>query len=395
MYMLKLLFQIYAWTHALKTPITSEIQNYQVQFEDADGDGYYWWGLGPKPANCPGPDQADGDDSDPTKGPLDQYGYCMPLGPVSSPVANFTADPTNLYEGGTVTFADASTNAPTSWSWTFEGGTPSTSTAQNPVVTYNSTGNFKVTLTATNSGGSDTKSVDNYITVNTTPTPPAANFIADNTSIKAGSSVQFSDLSSNNPTSWSWSFEGGTPATSTAKNPTVTYSSAGDFNVTLTATNADGSNTKVIDNYISVSALTPPNVNFDADNTLIKAGNSVQFSDLSSNNPTSWSWSFEGGTPATSTAQNPTVSYNSTGDFKVTLTATNADGSNTKVVDNFITVNTLTPPVVNFDADNTSIKVGSSVQFTDLSSNNPTSWSWSFEGGTPATSTAKNPGNNL
>ncbi len=60
------------------------------------------------------------------------------------------------------------------------------------------------------------------------------------------------------------------------------------------------------------------------------------------------------------------ITYNNTGDFKVTLTATNADGSNTKVVDNFIVVNTLTPPVVNFDADNTSVKVGSSVQFTDL-----------------------------
>ncbi len=91
------------WTHAVKTPITSVSKNYNVTYEDADGDGYYWWGLGPKPANCPGPDQADGDDSDPTKGPLDQYGYCIPLGPVSSPVANFTANPVNLDEGSTVT----------------------------------------------------------------------------------------------------------------------------------------------------------------------------------------------------------------------------------------------------------------------------------------------------
>lgn len=47
--------------------------------EDADGDGYYNWGLGPKPANAPTwiPDEPDGDDSDPSKGPMDEYGYLL------------------------------------------------------------------------------------------------------------------------------------------------------------------------------------------------------------------------------------------------------------------------------------------------------------------------------
>jgi C1A family cysteine protease len=71
------LSQLYAY--AVKTPITSLIRSRDVIYEDNDGDGYYWWGLSSKPAECPGPDQADGDDSDPTKGPLDQYGYCIPL----------------------------------------------------------------------------------------------------------------------------------------------------------------------------------------------------------------------------------------------------------------------------------------------------------------------------
>lgn len=47
-----------------------------VVCEDADGDGYYFWGLGPKPTNCPAsvPDTPDGGDSDPTVGPMDEYG---------------------------------------------------------------------------------------------------------------------------------------------------------------------------------------------------------------------------------------------------------------------------------------------------------------------------------
>lgn len=52
-----------------------------VVCEDADGDGYYFWGLGPKPSNCPSyiPDEPDGDDSDPTVGPMDEYGNLATL----------------------------------------------------------------------------------------------------------------------------------------------------------------------------------------------------------------------------------------------------------------------------------------------------------------------------
>ena len=83
------------------------------------------------------------------------------------PVANFSASSTNITIGDAVTFTDLSTNTPTSWSWTFEGGTPSTSTDQNPVVTYNTEGTFDVSLTVTNAEGSDTKTITNYINAST------------------------------------------------------------------------------------------------------------------------------------------------------------------------------------------------------------------------------------
>ena len=90
--------------------------------------------------------------------------------PVILPVANFTADATAITQSDSVNFTDTSTVAPggqaiTSWTWSFAGGTPTSSNAQNPSVTYNETGSFDVSLTVANPSGSDTKSVSNYIYV--------------------------------------------------------------------------------------------------------------------------------------------------------------------------------------------------------------------------------------
>lgn len=86
-------------------------------------------------------------------------------GVVNPPVANFSASTTTVSQGNTVTFTSTSTGSPTAYSWTFEGGTPSTSTAQNPTVTYNTIGTYDVSLTVTNSEGSDSEVKSNYITV--------------------------------------------------------------------------------------------------------------------------------------------------------------------------------------------------------------------------------------
>jgi len=64
-----------------------------------------------------------------------------------------------------VQFTDLSLNNPTSWSWTFDGGDPSSSDEQTPAITYNNPGTYPVTLTATNNLGSDTKTVNGYIIV--------------------------------------------------------------------------------------------------------------------------------------------------------------------------------------------------------------------------------------
>ncbi len=82
--------------------------------------------------------------------------------------------------------------------------------------------------------------------------PPVADFTADQTTVLVGSSVNFTDLSTNSPTSWSWTFSGGTPGTSTAQNPTIVYNAVGDYDVALTATNAYGSDSETKTLYIHV-----------------------------------------------------------------------------------------------------------------------------------------------
>ncbi|MFH0866467.1 MAG: C10 family peptidase [Bacteroidota bacterium] len=86
------------------------------------------------------------------------------------PVANFSANTTTPAVGGSVNFSDASTNSPTTWSWTFEGGTPSTSTSANPAnITYSTAGLYLVSLTVSNANGTDTKTRSQYINVGGTP----------------------------------------------------------------------------------------------------------------------------------------------------------------------------------------------------------------------------------
>jgi len=171
----------------------------------------------------------------------------------SPPVANFTGNPTSGYTPLTVAFTDASTGGPTSWSWTF--GDSGTSTAQSPSHQYTSAASFTVSLTATNSYGSDGETKTNYITASTPPSPPVANFTGNPTSGNAPLAVSFTDTSTNSPTAWSWTFGDG--GTSTVRNPSHTYA-AGTFTVSLTATNAGGSDGETKTNYISVQASGAP-----------------------------------------------------------------------------------------------------------------------------------------
>ncbi|MEO5673753.1 MAG: T9SS type A sorting domain-containing protein [Chitinophagales bacterium] len=82
-----------------------------------------------------------------------------------------SASNTSLCEKFCIDFFDSSTNNPASWQWQFPGGSPSSSTDQNPTnICYQVPGIFDVTLITTSANGNDTLTLSNYITVN--PTPP-------------------------------------------------------------------------------------------------------------------------------------------------------------------------------------------------------------------------------
>lgn len=97
--------------------------------------------------------------------------FCLPF-IVEPPVANFAAQgSTTLCEGDQLSYTNSSTPANNvAYAWTFQGGTPASSTQQSPTVTYNNSGTYNVSLTVTNSAGTNTSTQTNYVTVNETPT---------------------------------------------------------------------------------------------------------------------------------------------------------------------------------------------------------------------------------
>ena len=132
-----------------------------------------------------------------------------------------------------------------------------------------------------------------------------------------------------------------------------------------------------------------PVASFTATPTTGTAPLTVNFTDQSTNNPTSWQWDFGDGN--TSTQQNPSHTYNNSGNYTVGLTATNDYGSNTKTQNGFIVVSGGggSAPLAAFTATPTTGTAPLTVNFTDQSTNNPTSWQWDFGDGN--TSTQQNP----
>jgi PKD repeat protein len=90
--------------------------------------------------------------------------------------------------------------------------------------------------------------------------------------------------------------------------------------------------------YFSSSAVEDPEVNFTASADTICVGDVVHFTDLSANGPSTWNWNFNGGSPATSTVQNPSVIYNLPGKYNVILNVGNSSGSHVKGVLSMIIV---------------------------------------------------------
>ena len=171
---------------------------------------------------------------------------------------------------------------------------------------------------------------------------PIADFAASETNIPAGCAIDFNDLSQGYPHSWSWTFEGGTPATSDESNPSgVIFENEGTFEVSLTVSNPDGTDTKTVSGYITVVEGLLPIVDFTSDIITQCSMAPISFFDESQGCPTSWQWSFSPdnvtyveGTDATS--QNPIVSIGEDGSYDVTLTVSNSSGQSNMVKNDYL-----------------------------------------------------------
>ncbi len=318
-----------------------------------------------------------------------------------APVANFAANRTAVCPGNTVTFTDQSSNIPTSWSWTFVGGTPATSNAQNPTVTYNTAGTYTVTLVATNSLGNDTETKTAYITVGN----------------PAGSALPFTEGFQNAnfpPTGWSLS--------STSAFAWERTTAAGGFGTSTASMyfnnyddNAASSKDDILTPIINLNGATNPRLRFDvAYAPYLRTNGTSKFdtlevliTDYCANTTTSIYK--KGGTQlltaaATSSAFVPTAAQWRKDSVFIPAAYLNKNVritfrnyglyANNIYVDNVnlygITSNNPTP-TASFTASDTTVCAGSNLTFTSTStasSGSVDSVRWSIPGGIPSTSTA-------
>lgn len=169
---------------------------------------------------------------------------------LSQPVADFSFGPNFAGINEPVQFTDQSTGSPTSWMWEFGDG--NTSSLQSPAHRFSAPGEYNVTLQVSNAFGPGTPKSK---TVIVSHDKPVADFIGEPTSSAFfPAEVSFTDLSTGYISSWGWKFirNNLTTATSTDKNPNITFNEPGLYSVELTVSNDGGKNVLMKENYITV-----------------------------------------------------------------------------------------------------------------------------------------------
>ena len=165
-------------------------------------------------------------------------------------------------------------------------------------------------------------------------------FTADKQTVVVGDSVMFTDLTTGNPTSWNWTFEGGTPETFDGQSPPyIVYNQPGMWDVTLVVTDGVNTDSLTYVDYIYSGYL--PEADFEADETIIIAGSFTNFTSLSTGDSLSYQWYFEGGTPDESADENPQEIYymiNEWATYDVTLIVMNPFGNDTLIMEDYIEV---------------------------------------------------------
>jgi gliding motility-associated-like protein len=375
------------------------------------------------------------------------------------PVADFSTPVTTICAGTCIDFTNTSTfGVDPSFSWDFGNG--STSSSQNPTgICYNATGVYTVTLTVSDPGGTDTEAktsfisvidpstagVDNtgsvcntttfdvtsllsgedpggvwaettavpsaqfntttgvfdangltpgnytfsYTVTGTSPCPndeanftitvnecsggPTAVITTSNGTVCQGQSLIFNSASTGtNIYSSVWSFGGGFPGTANTPGPhSIIFNTVGNFDILLTVTDDFGTDDTLIT--IQVVSCSTPTAAFSISDADPCAGDCIIFTNNSSSISTpTFSWTFNGGSPATSTSANPgPVCFNTPGTYTITLVVTNSFGTGSYSQN--ITV--LAPPVITV-SDDDFISLGDTALIYATASDGDITWSW-------------------
>jgi gliding motility-associated-like protein len=301
--------------------------------------------------------------------------------------------PSTICSGDSIIFtADDNGGTLISYQWNFNGGAVGPQTLYGQTVTYyagtpNATP-YNMSLVVNDGTSSDTYNFT--MTVNGC-TPPSINISGSPTSLCSGTQATFVDATTpgSDPvlTGRLWTFPGGTPGGSGVANPSVTYTTAGTYDVYYEVSDANGTYRDTLVDYITVLDCPEPVANFSADQTRICPGDCINFTENCQNmipGQSTWSWSFPGADSASSLQRNPVnICYQIPGLYTVVLTATNSSGSDTKVKTNYIQVDSCTPPVGSFEVEKQEICSGTCVKFTNTSRRSD-SVIWQFFGADPA-----------
>lgn len=299
------------------------------------------------------------------------------------PAVDFTASVQNGCKAPFTTQFTAQAAGAVRWNWEFGDGT--TSTDQNPTHTYQTAGEFPVTLTITNADGCSNKITKaDFIKI-------IAPVIHTN-SIRANGCAPYvyrpvAHITSLLPvTSYSWNFGDGS-APVTGATPTHTYSTPGNYHVTLTITTEGGCTIVTpVNNAVRVGTL--PQTGFTVANTENCLNAGFQFTNTTVESQ-EWAWDFGDGT--TSSERNPVHHYTAPGIYTVSLTSTNNGCPQTFTIPNYVTVH---PPqaAFNFRSD-----CGADMlhfEFTNTSEVNPAedvTYLWKFDAAGSVTSDQENP----
>lgn len=305
------------------------------------------------------------------------FNLCVLHNSYAQVTASFTTNTSSGCPPLNISFTNTSTGA-ASYTWNFGNG--NTSTATSPGAIFSTPGTFTVTLTAT-SGGGATSTSTKVITVFSNP---VANFTTSTMPSCPGQAVVFTDNSTQGNgalSSWSWDFGDGNAQAAAPNSVSHAYGSAASFPVTMIVTDANGCSNSIIKTVTiapapvasftanPISACAPPLlVNFNSTSTITGA--------------VTYAWTFGDGN--SSTQQNPSNTYNTSGGFNVSLTVTQGACTNTKTSPNFIGIQNI---VADFSANTTAICEGYTVNFTDQSFPITANQSWNFGDGTTSTTT--------